>query len=142
MTERHRLAVIGAGPGGICTAIKLLEAGIDDFVVLEQGSRVGGTWYHNRYPGAECDVMSHLYSYSFEPNPEWSQRYARQPEILDYLERCAEKYGVLPHVSLGTRVEDASWDEDSGTWTVHTGSGRTLVVDILVSALGMFNEPV
>jgi cyclohexanone monooxygenase len=142
MTERHRLAVIGAGPGGLCTAIKLLEAGIDDFVVLEQGGRVGGTWYHNRYPGAECDVMSHLYSYSFEQNPEWSQRYARQPEILDYLERCAEKYGVMPHVSLGTRVTDASWDEDSGTWTVHTGSGRTLVVDILVSALGMFNEPV
>ena len=76
MIERHTLAVIGAGPGGICVAIKLIEAGIDDFVVLEQAERVGGTWYHNRYPGAECDVMSHLYSYSFEPNPDWSQRYS------------------------------------------------------------------
>jgi cation diffusion facilitator CzcD-associated flavoprotein CzcO len=142
MTERHRLAVIGAGPGGICTAIKLLEAGIDDFVLLEQGERVGGTWYHNRYPGAECDVMSHLYSYSFEPNPGWSQRYARQPEILSYLEHCAEKYGVMPHVSLETRVTDASWDEDDSSWILRTDAGRVVVVDILVSALGMFNEPV
>jgi cation diffusion facilitator CzcD-associated flavoprotein CzcO len=144
MTERHRLAVIGAGPGGICTAIKLLEAGIDDFVVLEQGSRVGGTWYHNRYPGAECDVMSHLYSYSFELNPEWSQRYARQPEILTYLEHCAEKYGVTPHVSLETRVTAALWDEDSNTWRVRTDTGREVEVEVevLVSALGMFNVPV
>ena len=142
MTERHRLAIIGAGPGGICTAIELLQAGIDDFVLLEQGSRVGGTWYHNRYPGAECDVMSHLYSYSFEPNPEWSQRYARQPEILAYLERTAEKYGVLPHVSFDTRVVDAAWDDTDDVWRVHTGTGREIVVDVLVSALGMFNEPV
>lgn len=142
MTEHHRLAVIGAGPGGICVAIKLLEAGIDDFVVLEQGSQVGGTWYHNRYPGAECDVMSHLYSYSFEPNPDWSQRYARQPEILAYLERTAEKYGVMPHVSLETRVSDATWDEHDEMWRVRTDTGRELVVQVLVSALGMFNEPV
>jgi cation diffusion facilitator CzcD-associated flavoprotein CzcO len=142
MTERHRLAVIGAGPGGICTAIKFLEAGIDDFVVLEQGSRVGGTWYHNRYPGAECDVMSHLYSYSFELNPEWSQRYARQEEILTYLEHCAEKYGVMPHVALETRVTAAIWDENSTTWRVHTDTGRELEIDVLVSALGMFNVPV
>ena len=142
MIERHSLAVIGAGPGGICTAIKLLEAGIDDFVVLEQGDAVGGTWYHNRYPGAECDVMSHLYSYSFEPNPDWSQRYARQPEIRAYLERTAEKYGVMPHVSFGTRVTDASWNEDDATWHVRTDTGRELVVELLVSALGMFNVPV
>ena len=71
MTGRRRIAIIGAGPGGICIAIQLLQAGIDDFVVLEQGSRVGGTWYHNRYPGAECDVMSHLYSYSFELNRQF-----------------------------------------------------------------------
>ena len=142
MSERHRLAVIGAGPGGICTAIALLEAGIDDFVVLEQGDGVGGTWYHNRYPGAECDVMSHLYSYSFEPNPEWSQRYARQPEIRAYLERTAEKYGVLPHVSFRTRVTDATWEEEEARWHVRTDTGRELVVELLVSALGMFNMPV
>ena len=142
MSERHRLAVIGAGPGGICSAIKLLEAGIDDFVVLEQGDGVGGTWYHNRYPGAECDVMSHLYSYSFEPNPEWSQRYARQPEIRAYLERTAEKYGVLPHVSFSTRVTDATWEEEEARWYVRTDTGRELVVELLVSALGMFNMPV
>jgi cation diffusion facilitator CzcD-associated flavoprotein CzcO len=142
MTERHRLAIIGAGPGGICTAIELLQGGIDEFVVLEQGSRAGGTWYHNRYPGAECDVMSHLYSYSFEANPEWSQRYARQPEILAYLERTAEKYGVLPHVSFDTKVVDAAWDETDDVWRVQTNTGREIVVDVLVSALGMFNVPV
>jgi cation diffusion facilitator CzcD-associated flavoprotein CzcO len=142
MTERRRLAVIGAGPGGICTAIKLLEAGIDDFLVLEQGSGIGGTWYHNHYPGAECDVMSHLYSYSFEPNPDWSQRYAPQPEILAYLERCAEKYGIMPHVSLNTKVTEATWNEAASTWRVRTDSGRDLEVDVLVSALGMFNVPV
>ena len=104
MTERHRIAIIGAGPGGLCAAIRLRQAGYEDFIVLEQGDGVGGTWHHNRYPGAECDVMSHLYSYSFELNPDWSQRYARQPEIRAYLERCADDYGVTKHVSLQTRV--------------------------------------
>ncbi|HEY3669665.1 MAG TPA: NAD(P)/FAD-dependent oxidoreductase [Acidimicrobiia bacterium] len=139
--ERHRIAIIGAGPGGICTAIRLLESGEDDFIVLEQADGVGGTWHHNRYPGAECDVMSHLYSYSFELDPQWSRRYARQPEIRAYLEHCVEKYGVTSHVSLGTRVIRAWWDEAASTWHINTADDRHLEVGVLVSALGMFNEP-
>mgnify|MGYP000844717548 FL=1 len=80
-----RIIIIGAGPGGMCTAIKLLEAGIQDFVVLEKASGVGGTWWHNRYPGAECDVKSHLYSYSLELKRDWTRPYAGQAEILEYL---------------------------------------------------------
>jgi len=141
MTEHHEIAIIGAGLGGIATAIGLLRAGYHDFVVLEQAPRVGGTWYHNRYPGAECDVMSHLYSYSFEPNPDWSSRYAGQPEIRAYIERCVEKYGVTPHLRLGTAVRRASWDDDDNVWHLHVEPGESLTAHIVVSALGMFNEP-
>lgn len=139
-TGRHRVAIIGAGPGGICAAIRLIGLGYEDFVVLEQATGVGGTWFHNRYPGAECDVMSHLYCYSFEPNPEWSQRYAPQPEILAYLEHCVEKYDVRSHLQLATRVMSARWDESSSTWQLDTNEGRRFEVDIVVSAVGMFNE--
>jgi cation diffusion facilitator CzcD-associated flavoprotein CzcO len=141
MTERHRIAIIGAGLGGIATAIQLLRAGYDDFVVLEQAPGVGGTWYHNRYPGAECDVMSHLYSFSFEPNPDWSARYARQPEIRAYIERCVEKYGVTPYLRLSTVVRSATWDDVASVWCLDVGRGEPLIAEILVSALGMFNEP-
>ncbi len=81
----YRVIIIGAGPGGLCTAIKLQEAGIKDFVVLEKATDIGGTWWHNQYPGAECDVMSHLYSFSFELKRDWSRPFAGQAEILDYL---------------------------------------------------------
>ena len=139
--DSRSIAIIGAGPGGICMAIKLLEAGYEDFVVLDQAPQVGGTWYHNRYPGAECDVMSHLYSFSFELNPEWSRRYARQPEIRAYLERCAQKFGLASHLRLGTAVRDATWDETHSTWRIRTDADVELEVSVIVSALGMFNEP-
>ena len=96
MAERHRVVVIGGGPGGMCMAIKLAEAGITEFVVLEKASGVGGTWWHNRYPGAECDVPSHLYSFSFEPKADWSKPYAPQPEILEYMTSIAVKCPNLP----------------------------------------------
>jgi cyclohexanone monooxygenase len=141
LTEHHKIAIIGAGLGGIATAIGLLRADYRDFVVLEQARGAGGTWHHNRYPGAECDVMSHLYSYSFEPNPEWSSRYAGQPEILAYIARCVEKYGVTPHLRLGTSVRRASWDDEASLWRLEVNPGEPLTAQILVSALGMFNEP-
>ena len=96
----RRVAIIGAGPGGICTAVSLLARGHDDFVILEQAPGIGGTWFHNRYPGAECDIKSHLYSFSFAPNPAWSRRYARQPEIKAYLEDVVDRFGVRPHIRL------------------------------------------
>jgi cation diffusion facilitator CzcD-associated flavoprotein CzcO len=135
-----RIAIIGAGPGGLCMGIRLRDAGFEDFEILEKASGVGGTWYHNRYPGCACDIPSHLYSFSFEPKRDWSRPYAPQPEILAYLEHCAEKYGLLPHCRFGDAVESARWDEDQAQWALTLASGRTLRADVVVSAIGMFNE--
>jgi len=135
-----RVAIIGAGPGGLCMAIRLKDAGIERFEILEKAGGVGGTWYHNRYPGCACDIPSHLYSFSFELKPDWSRPYATQPEILAYLEHCAVKYGLLPHCRFGDPVRRARWDETDASWTLETASGRSVVADVVVSALGMFNE--
>ena len=102
-----RIAVIGAGPGGLCLGKRLLDEGIDDFVLLEKSGGVGGTWNLNRYPGCECDVQSALYSFSFEIKPDWSKPYGTQPEILAYMQHVARKYGLLPHVRLGNGVDRA-----------------------------------
>ncbi len=99
--------IVGAGFSGICAGIQLERAGIHDFVILEKADRIGGTWRENTYPGAACDVPSHLYSYSFEPNPRWSRAYSKQAEILAYLEHCAAKYGLGPHLRFGHAVSDA-----------------------------------
>ena len=129
---------MGAGPGGMCTAIKLKAAGIDDFVILERGSGVGGTWYNNTYPGLECDVRSHLYSFSFEPKKDWTRPYPSQPEILEYLQGVATRYGLLPHLHFETEVQSAHWDEATSTWELGTSQGR-FRADVVVSAIGMFN---
>ncbi len=135
-----RIAIIGAGPGGLCAAIRLRQSGFENFTVLEKSSGVGGTWYHNRYPGCACDIQSELYSFSFEINTTWTRPYARQPEILRYMERCAEKYGVLPHCRFNDAVKSARWDDDSATWTLTTESGAEVEADVVISALGMFND--
>ena len=134
------IAIIGAGPGGLCTAIRLRQAGFERFVILEQAAGLGGTWHHNRYPGCACDVPSFLYSFSFEPKLDWSRPYGSQPEILAYLEHCAEKYGLLPYCRFGCGVTSARWDEGRARWTLRLESGETLEADVVVSALGMFNE--
>ncbi len=138
--QHHRVIIIGAGPGGMCTAIKLREAGIEDFVILEKASGVGGTWWHNRYPGAECDVKSHLYSFSFELKADWSRPFAGQPEILAYLEHVATKYGVKPYVRFNHAVQAARWQDASAEWEVTTTDGQIFRAPILVSGMGMFNE--
>ena len=135
-----RIAIIGAGPGGLCAAIRLRQSGFENFTVLEKSGGVGGTWYHNRYPGCACDIQSELYSFSFEVNTTWTRPYARQPEILSYMERCAEKYGVLPHCRFDDAVESARWDDDSAAWTITTESGTKIEADVVISALGMFND--
>jgi cation diffusion facilitator CzcD-associated flavoprotein CzcO len=137
---KPRVAIIGAGPGGMCMAIKLKAAGYDDIVILERSDSVGGTWNRNTYPGCACDIQSHLYSYSFEIKPDWSRPYATQPEILQYLEFCAAKYGILPHCRFGSEVVGATWNESSASWTVELASGDRVEAEIVVSALGMFNE--
>jgi cation diffusion facilitator CzcD-associated flavoprotein CzcO len=132
--------VIGAGPGGLGAGVTLAHAGITDFLIVEKAGGVGGTWWHNRYPGAECDVETHLYSFSFAPKPDWSRPYAGQREIKAYLEDVAEKHGMLAHCRFHTEVAGARWDEARGVWRVTMSDGRSLSARFLISAIGMFNE--
>ena len=138
--EDLRITIMGAGPGGLCMAIKLREAGFENFTIVEKGDQIGGTWNWNRYPGCACDIPSHLYSFSFDVKPDWSRPYAPQPEILEYLEGIAEKYGILPFCRFGQGVERANWDDATSTWTVTLADGSKLESDVLVSAIGMFNS--
>jgi cation diffusion facilitator CzcD-associated flavoprotein CzcO len=119
-------------------AIRLLQEGMDDFVVLERADDVGGTWHHNTYPGCACDVPSHLYSFSFAPNPDWSQTYSRQPEIRDYLRRCADDFGVRPYIRFHQHVSAAQWE--GGEWLLETTDGP-LRARVLVAAPGPLTEP-
>src|SRR5919202_734863 len=106
------VAIVGAGFSGLGMAIRLKQEGRTDFVVLERGEEVGGTWWWNGYQGCGCDVPSNLYSFSFAPNPEWTRTYSKQGEIEAYLQRVAEDFHVLPRIRLGTAVTGAEWDED------------------------------
>jgi cation diffusion facilitator CzcD-associated flavoprotein CzcO len=133
--------VVGAGFSGIAAGIALRRVGINDFVILEKADRVGGTWRENTYPGAACDIPSHLYSYSFEPNPRWSRAYGGQAEILAYLEHCATKYGLRPHLRFGRRVQHARFDETAGTWSVTTEGGETFVARALLLGNGALHVP-
>jgi cation diffusion facilitator CzcD-associated flavoprotein CzcO len=135
------VAIVGAGVGGLALAMGLREDGREDFVVLERSDGVGGTWRHNTYPGAACDVPSHLYSYATRPNPHWSRAYATQPEILAYLERCAAESGVVPHVRTGWEVAAASWSEEAARWTLRSTAGDEVVAEVVVFATGLFDQP-
>ena len=134
-----RVAIVGSGFAGLCMAIRLKQAGIDDFAVLERAEDVGGTWRDNSYPGCACDVPSHLYSFSFAPNPEWTSTFSPQPEIRDYLKRCAERYGVMEHVRFGHEVRDAAWDEDAQRWRIETSAGD-LEAQALVLGTGPLSD--
>ncbi|HET7327644.1 MAG TPA: NAD(P)/FAD-dependent oxidoreductase [Nocardioidaceae bacterium] len=141
MTTEVRVAIIGTGFGGLGVAMQLRRAGEHDFVLLERSDDVGGTWRDNHYPGAACDVPSHLYSFSFAPNADWSRSFSGQREILDYLRRCAREYGVLEKVRFGHEVLEAEWDEDAQRWRVET-SGGSFRAQVLVSAAGPLSDPV
>jgi cyclohexanone monooxygenase len=132
--------VVGAGFAGLAMAIKLDEQGRSDFLVVERGEDVGGTWRDNTYPGAACDVPSQLYSYSFALNPEWSRSFSPQPEIQAYIRKVADSSGVLDRFVFGTSVEDAAWDESAQVWRVTTSRG-SLSADVLVSAAGALSDP-
>ncbi len=132
--------VVGAGFAGLCAAIKLDEDGERDFVVVEKGSDVGGTWRDNTYPGAACDVPSQLYSYSFAPNPDWSMSYSPQPEIQSYIQKVARGSGVLDRFVFDTVVEDATWDDEAQRWTVTT-SGATYSAQFVIMGSGGLSEP-
>src|SRR6188472_4652534 len=133
-------AIIGSGFSGLGMAVRLKQEGIEDFTVLERGDEVGGTWHYNTYPGCACDVPSHLYSFSFAPNPEWTQTYSPQPEIEAYLRRCAKEFDVGRSIRFGCEVSGAAWDETAGRWRVETSDGE-LTARVLVSAMGPLVEP-
>jgi cation diffusion facilitator CzcD-associated flavoprotein CzcO len=134
------IAVVGGGFGGIGALVMLHRAGYDDVTVFERGERVGGVWHHNTYPGAACDVPSHLYEFSFAPNPRWSRRYAPQAEIQTYLEDVARSHGVLDRVRTSTEVLSATWDEERRRWHLETSAGPH-EVDVLLTACGQLSVP-
>jgi cation diffusion facilitator CzcD-associated flavoprotein CzcO len=133
--------IVGAGFAGVGMGVRLRRAGIDDFLICERNESVGGTWFEHTYPGCACDIPTHLYSYSFARNPSWTRLFPRQEEILDYVRDTAERYGVTPHIRLGTEMEHARWDERERLWRVRTGDAEELTADVLVSAIGATAEP-
>jgi cation diffusion facilitator CzcD-associated flavoprotein CzcO len=135
-----RVAIIGSGFGGLGMGIRLKQAGIEDFVIFERASDVGGTWRDNTYPGCACDVESHLYSFSFAPNPHWTRSFSPQPEIREYLKRCARDFGVLPHIRFRHEVREAAWDESAQHWRIETSQG-SYTSRTLVMAPGALSEP-
>ncbi|MCM8731780.1 flavin-containing monooxygenase [Hephaestia sp. GCM10023244] len=136
-----RVIIIGAGMSGLLAAMRLRRRGIDDLVILEKGDGVGGTWRDNRYPGCACDVPSHLYSYSFAPNPHWSRMFAPQPEILAYFTQTAKARGLDRHLRLGTEVTHARFDETDNRWSVTAADGRAWRAPALIVATGQLNHP-
>lgn len=140
MGLKPRVGVIGAGAGGIAMAIELACGGYD-FTIFDGADGFGGTWRHNTFPGAACDVPSHLYSYSYALNPRWSKTYATQAEILAYLERVAHDYGLGPHLCTGTRVDTLRWSDTGRRWMLTTEHGGQYDFDVVVSAVGMLDVP-
>jgi cation diffusion facilitator CzcD-associated flavoprotein CzcO len=135
------IAIIGAGFAGLGMAIQLEQRGIHSYTLFEGASRVGGTWRDNTYPGCACDVPSHLYSFSFERNPDWSHNYSPQPEILAYLERCTDKYGVRSHIRFDTWITKARWDDEAKVWCLESSAGERFVADVLVAGTGPLRTP-
>lgn len=137
--KQRSIVVVGGGFGGVGAAVMLKREGYENVIVFEKGERVGGVWQHNTYPGAACDIPSHLYEYSFAPN-RWSRRYAPQAEIQAYVEGVARRFGVLDKVRTGTEVTSARWDEVHGKWLFETSAGPHQA-DVLLTACGQLSVP-
>lgn len=140
-TRRVRIVIVGGGFSGIGMAIRLRQQRIDDFVILERATDVGGTWRDNSYPGCACDVQSTLYSFSFAPNPEWSRVFSPQPEIWAYLRRCVAQHDLAKHFVFGEDVRGTAWNDDTQQWTVTTTASQWRA-SILVMANGPLSDPV
>lgn len=135
------VAIVGAGCSGICMAIKLKQAKMHNFKIFEKSAGISGTWYDNTYPGAACDVPSHLYCYSFELNPEWSRVFSPQPEIKAYFEKCVEKYNITSHIQLQTQIVSAVFDQNRALWEIHTATGEKILARFFISAAGALTIP-
>jgi cation diffusion facilitator CzcD-associated flavoprotein CzcO len=136
-----RVVIVGSGFSGLGMAIRLKQAGMHDFVVLEKASDLGGTWRDNRYPGCACDIPSNLYSFSFAPSPSWTRLYPPAEEIWAYMKRCAEDFGVVPHIRFETEMTGAELDPAAGGWRVRTRGGETIECQALVLAMGPLHQP-
>ncbi|MFP8880426.1 MAG: NAD(P)/FAD-dependent oxidoreductase [Myxococcota bacterium] len=136
--ERPRIVIIGAGFAGVGLGIQLKKAGIETFSILEKSDSVGGTWRDNIYPGAACDSPSFAYCFSFEQKTDWSRKWALGPEILAYVEHCADKYRLGPHLRFGTEVESADFDRDGGVWQIHTVGGASAHLGMTVAGFPNF----
>jgi cation diffusion facilitator CzcD-associated flavoprotein CzcO len=135
------IAIIGAGFAGIGTAIRLLQSGIDSFTIYERAGEIGGTWRDNTYPGAACDVPSHVYSLSFEPNPGWTRKFSPSEEIQAYLLRLVEKWKLRPKLRLHTEISEARFDDARGEWTLTTSAGEAIRARVVVSCVGGLVDP-
>src|ERR1700742_1682538 len=135
-----RALIIGTGFSGLGMAIKLQQQGVD-FLILEKADDVGGTWRDNTYPGCACDIPSHLYSFSFEPKPDWKHVFSYQPEIWEYLNGITEKYGLRRHIEFNSLVDRGHWDDDEHRWHVFTTDGREYVSQFVISGAGALHIP-
>jgi cation diffusion facilitator CzcD-associated flavoprotein CzcO len=140
-SPRPRVAIVGSGFSGLCLGNQLKKAGIRSFRIFEKSASLGGTWRDNTYPGAACDSPSFSYCFSFEQKTDWSRKWAPQAEILAYMEHCAEKYGLLPHIRFETEITSARFNVDRGVWQLRTATGEELEAEILVTAVGQLNRP-
>src|SRR5690606_9717112 len=135
-----RALIIGSGFSGLGMGIELQRRGVD-FLILEKADEIGGTWRDNTYPGCACDIPSHMYSFSFEPKPDWTHMWSFQPEIQDYLLGVTAKYGLRRYVEFGAHVDRALWDDDEMRWHVHTKDGREFIAQFLISGAGGLHIP-
>ena len=135
------VAIIGTGFAGLGMAMKLKDAGLNDFVLLEKAGEVGGTWRDNHYPGCACDVPSHLYSFSFAQNPEWTRLFSPQPEIFSYLKRVTDERGIREHIRFNSTLSEARWDDTAGVWNLRTAEGGHYTARVLVSGMGGLSRP-
>jgi cation diffusion facilitator CzcD-associated flavoprotein CzcO/acetyl esterase/lipase len=140
-TADHEVVILGAGMSGLCAGVKLKQAGIHDFVILEKQPGLGGTWWDNTYPGAHVDVPAPAYSFSFAPNPDWTRRFASAPEIQAYMQRVAARFGLLAHLRLGTRITEAAFDEATGHWRICTDKGDVLRARFFMCSSGPLSRP-
>jgi cation diffusion facilitator CzcD-associated flavoprotein CzcO len=139
--RRLGVAIIGAGFGGLGLGARLAQSGQRNFRIFDKAAGVGGTWWVNRYPGCACDVPSHLYSLSFEPNPDWTRRFAPRAEIQHYLQQLSERFDLDNHLELGCGIEKAAWNADQRVWELHDSQGRDWRAEVLVSAMGGLSRP-
>ena len=135
------ILIVGAGFAGLAMAIKLKQAGMTSFAIIEKGPEVGGTWRDNHYPGAACDIPSHLYSLSFEPKTDWSRMYPGHAELQDYLKGITDKHGLRPKIRFDTALRDATYDEKACLWRVGLDGGGTITARVVISAIGALHEP-